>query len=156
MPKTLLLGLGNDLLSDDAIGLRVAAALRERLAGHADIAVAETTEMGLSLLDIIAGFEALMLVDAVQTRLAAPGTVHEIEGDGIESLPPFAPHFLGIGEVIALGRKLGLPVPSRVRIFAIEVQDPFTVGTSLTPLLELALPAIAARIFAALDLPPPD
>jgi len=47
-----------------------------------------------------------------------------------------------VGEVLALGRQLGLSVPRRVKILAIEVQDPVTVGTSLTPALEEVLPVI--------------
>ena len=144
--KTLLLGLGNDILTDDAIGLRIAAALRERFADEEDITVAETAEMGLSLLDFIAGFDTLVLVDAIQTPKATPGFVHEIEGDDLQTVPAISPHFLGVGETLALGRKLGLSVPRKVKIFAVEVQDPFTVGTQLTPALQAALPFIVEQI----------
>ena len=147
--RTLLLGLGNDLLADDAIGLRVAAAVRQRLAAHQGIAVAQSTEMGLSLLDLIVGFETLILVDAVQTHQAPAGFIHEITGDDLKLLPAASPHFLGISEMLELGRKLGLSVPKRVRIFAVEVQDPFTVSTNLTPALTEALPGIVERVVAA-------
>jgi hypothetical protein len=50
--------------------------------------------------------------------------------------------------MVALGRQLGLRVPRRVRIFAIEVQDPFSVGLSMTPPLRDALPSIIARVLA--------
>jgi hydrogenase maturation protease len=144
--KTLLLGLGNDILTDDAIGMRVAAALRERFTDHSELVITETAEMGLSLLDFIAGFDTLMLVDAIQTHKAAPGFVHEIEGDDLQTLPVISPHFLGVGEALALGRRLGLPVPGKMIIFAIEVKDPFTVSTRLTEALEGALPGIVERV----------
>ena len=146
MPGILLLGLGNDILTDDAIGLRVAAALRERFAERKDITVAETAEMGLALLDLVVGFDTLVLVDAIQTQNAQPGFVHEIAGEELRTLPAFSPHFLGVGEALALGRKLGLSVPHHVKIFAIEVQDAFTVSTQLTPVLESALPGIVEHI----------
>ncbi len=151
MRKLLLLGLGNDLLTDDCIGLRVAAALQEPLAGRENITVAQSAEMGLALLDSLVGFDTLVLVDAIQTRQAAPGFVHEMDGADLQTLPAISPHFLGVGEVLALGRKLGLSVPTQVKIFAIEVQDPFTVGTQLTPALEAALPRILERIALALQ-----
>ena len=94
--------------------------------------------------------ELLVLVDAVQTGHAEPGFVHEISGEDLSSLPAVAPHFLGIGEVLALGRKLGLDMPRQVKVFAIEVKDPHTVGTGLTPALENALPDILRRVEAAL------
>ena len=42
-------------------------------------------------------------------------------------------------------------MPEQVRIFAIEVEDPFTLGTALTPTLQAALPGLVARIRAALQ-----
>lgn len=148
--RTLVLGLGNDILTDDSVGLRVAAALQTRVQARSDITVLQTAEMGLALLDIVTGYKRLVLVDAVQTGQSPPGFVHEIDGADLSTLPAVSPHFLGVGEAFALGRKLGFPVPSEVRIFAIEVQDPFTVGTELTPALSSALAAIVQRVEAAL------
>jgi len=148
--RIILLGLGNDILTDDSIGLRVASEIRRRLDHLPNLTVAETTEMGLSLLDFIVGYDELVIVDAVQTHQAPPGFVHEIGGEALKTLPNLSPHFLGVGEVLALGRELGLPVPQRVRIFAVEVEDPFTVGTQLTSTLEAELPRIVDGIAAAI------
>ncbi len=150
--KILLLGLGNDILSDDAVGLRIAAEVRQRLAGLGDIEVVETAEMGLSLLDFIVGYDTLVLVDAVQTGRHPAGFLHEIDGYDLKVLPTVSPHFLGIGEILALGRELGLHVPRRVRIFAVEVEDPFTVGRQMTARVQQAVPAIVDRISASLRL----
>jgi hydrogenase maturation protease len=144
--KTLLLGLGNDLLSDDAVGLKVAAALRERFATQENLTVLCSAEMGLSLLDLVTGFEAVVVIDAVQTGQSPPGSVHEMDDGSLPLVPAISPHFVGIGEALALGRQLRIPVPRHVLIFGIEVQDPFTVGTHLTPPLAAALPAIVERI----------
>ncbi|MGD0410911.1 MAG: hydrogenase maturation protease [Verrucomicrobiota bacterium] len=145
----LVLGLGNDILSDDAVGLRVAREIRRRLSGSDGIEVQETSEMGLALLDYIAGFEDLVLVDAVQTGQSPPGFLHELDGSQLKVLPMVSPHFLGVGEMVALGRQLGLPVPRRIKIFAIEVQDPFTVSPRMTPALRRVLRPIALRVLAA-------
>lgn len=148
-----MLGLGNDLLRDDAVGLRVAAEVRRRLLGRRDLTVVETGEMGLSLLDFVADCRTLIVVDAVQTGRAPPGFVHELDGNELQSVPSVAPHGVGLGEVLALGRALGSPVPERVKILAIEVADPFTVSTELTPELRAALPGIVERVICALPLP---
>jgi len=144
--KLLLLGLGNDILCDDAVGLRVAEAVRERLVGRTNVAVIQSAEMGLALLDLIVGFDTLLIVDAVRTNQAKPGFVHEVEGDDLKKLPMISPHFLGVGEALALGRELGLRMPDKVKIFAVEVQDPFTVSTQMTPAMEEALPEIIGRV----------
>lgn len=159
--NVLVLGLGNDILTDDAVGLSVVREVRIRLADEPDIAVRGTTEMGLTLLDQIEGCAGLVLVDAVQTGNAAPGHVHEIGPDELPQVTATSPHFLGVGETLALGRSLGLAMPRHVRIFAIEVADPFTLGTHLTPAVERAVSAAAervvaqARLFATLSRPAP-
>ncbi len=142
----LLLGLGNDLLCDDAIGLRVVEAARPLLNDQAGVTVASTSEMGLSLLDLIVGFQSVVLVDSVQTARVPAGTVHEFDAKDLASLCLVSPHFLGVGEVLALGRKLGLRVPDEVRVFAIEVADPFTVSTRMTRELEKLLPTLVQRL----------
>jgi hydrogenase maturation protease len=147
-PRILVLGLGNDILTDDAVGLRVVEATRELLAGEPDIEVKTTTEMGLALLDEIAGREAVVLVDSVQTGKERPGHVHELSAEDLSSVLSTSPHFLGIGETLALGRMLGLDMPRHVRIFAIEVADPFTLGTTMAPEVEQAVAPAAARVSA--------
>jgi hydrogenase maturation protease len=85
-------------------------------------------------------------VDSIQTGKAPPGFLHELDATALTQLTGRTPHFLGVSETLTLGRKLGLPMPEQVRIFAIEVEDPFTLGTGLTPSLQAALPGIVARI----------
>jgi hydrogenase maturation protease len=149
-PRILLLGLGNDLLSDDAVGLRVVAEARRLLASVPNITVLETSEMGLALLDFVVGYDELVLVDSIQTGKAPAGRVHEIDGLDLRALPAVSPHFLGVGEVLALGRELGMAVPRRVRIFAVEVEDPFTMGTEMTPALQAAFAGVVQRVVTAL------
>ncbi|MBI5384655.1 MAG: hydrogenase maturation protease [Verrucomicrobia bacterium] len=149
--RILLLGLGNDILTDDAVGLNVVREVRQRLGGAPGLDIQETMEMGLTLLDFIVGYRALVLVDSIQTGTASPGHLHEIDAASLKLLPTNTPHFLGIGETLALGRKLGLPMPEEVRVFAIEVGDPFTLGTSLTPALQEAFPNVVERVVAVLE-----
>ena len=147
-PRLLLLGLGNDILTDDAAGLHAVRRLQSRLAGHPAIDVRETTEMGLALLDFITGYSVVVIVDSIQTGREAPGFLHELEAAALTQLTGRTPHFLGVSETLALGRQLGLAMPERVKIFAIEVEDPFTLGTAMGPALEAALPGIVERIAA--------
>ncbi len=53
--KTLVLGLGNPLLGDDAVGLRVAASLRGRL--PPDVELDEDYCGGLRLMERLAGYD---------------------------------------------------------------------------------------------------
>ena len=150
-PRILLLGLGNDILTDDAIGLHVVHELQRELADHPSIDIRETTEMGLALLDYITGYRVVFIVDSIQTGKAAPGVLHELDAAALTQLTGRTPHFLGVSETLALGRQLGLAMPEQVSILAIEVADPFTLGTTLTPALQTALPGVVARVRAAVQ-----
>ena len=150
--SVLVLGLGNDLLGDDAVGLHVARAVAMRLAGIGGCAVRETIEMGLALLDEMTGHEHLLLVDSIETG-AAPGFVHEFDAECLKGRRIGAPHFVGIAETLELGRLLGVAMPRDVRIFAIEVRAAYTVGVSLTPAVQQAVAEAADLISArAIDL----
>jgi len=65
-----------------------------------------------------------------------------------ESRGPRTPHFVGVGDALALGGLLGLRMPREVAVFAIEVADPFTLGTSLTPGVAGAVEPAAFRVAA--------
>jgi hydrogenase maturation protease len=144
--RILVLGLGNDLLTDDGIGLEIVRRVRVCLDPVEPITVEETVEMGVALLDFMAGYEAVVLVDAVQTGRMAAGYVHELAAEQLSVLPGVSPHFLGVGEVLALGRVLGYAMPERVEIFAVEVSDPFTMGTRMTEALEAVVEPVAQRV----------
>ena len=146
--SVLILGLGNDILTDDAVGLHVARELRRRLADDPDLEVQETCEMGLALLDFFVDHRVVILVDSIQTGRVPPGTVHEVDATGLKQLTGRTPHFLGVGETLALGRTLELAMPERVRIFAVEVEDPFTLGTEMTGAVRQAMPEVLGRVKA--------
>jgi hydrogenase maturation protease len=146
--RLLLLGLGNDILSDDSVGLHLVRRLHLCLQDLPEVRVQESCEMGLSLLDFITGYRGLVIVDAVQTKQAPPGYLHEIAPGDLKVLPLLSPHFLGIGEILTLGRQLSMPMPSAVKIFAVEVEDATTIGTALTPAVANTLDAITQKIEA--------
>ncbi len=73
--KILVIGLGNPLISDDSVGLRVADRLKQRLAGRPRIVVTEDYWGGLRLMERMIGYDAAIVVDAICTG-ATPGTIH--------------------------------------------------------------------------------
>jgi len=140
----LVLGLGNDLLADDAIGVLAARELEPRLGGRADV-VASSLH-GLALLDVLAGYDAAVLIDAVQSGERPVGTVFEMDPAALVPVPVPSPHFAGLPDMLALARRLELRFPERFRIVAVEVRDPFTIGGAMTPEVRQALPAICEDV----------
>jgi hydrogenase maturation protease len=147
--KTLVLGLGNDILADDAVGVLAARALAGRL--DATVDVKETAEHGIALLDHLLGYERVILLDAIQTGSNEPGTILEIDPDSLSAVYAPSPHYAGLPELLAIARQLKLDFPSHFRIFAVEVADPLTIGGEMTPAVRAAIGELCDRVRAALD-----
>ena len=62
-----------------------------------------------------------------------------------------SPHYVGISEVLALGRAIPLHMPERVKIFAIEVSDPFTISTEISSAVSESIPSTASRVIQYLE-----
>jgi hydrogenase maturation protease len=149
--RTLVLGLGNPVLTDDAIGL-LAVREAERLWGGAPgVEFREASIAGFDLLELLAGFDAAIIADAIRTGKAKPGAIHELEpGDLASSSRLVAAHEIGLGTALALGERLGAAMPKDVVILAIEIEDDLTLGERPTPAVAAAIPAVAARILREL------
>ncbi len=142
--KILILGLGNELLGDDAVGILAARALKERLRDKAD--VVESALSGMALLDLFIGYERAIIIDAVQTRRAPPGTIHELSPADLGAVAAPSPHYAGLPELIATAQALKLDFPKEIKIFAMEVADPHTIGSTLTPEVAQALGDLVQRV----------
>lgn len=142
--KTLVLGLGNPLLGDDAIGLRVADRLRERLAGRADVEVREEEAGGLRLMEAMTGYDRAVVVDAAVTG-GAPGTIRCVGPEDLPTQRTAIAHGIDLPRALELGRKLGLPMPASVRVVAIEAESVLEFRSDMTPAVAAALePAVEA------------
>ena len=141
----LVLGLGNDILADDAAGLLVARAVRERLREHPEVTVEETSMHGMALLDLFVGYEKALLLDAIQTGAHPPGTLLELDPRTLGRVTSPSPHFAGLPEMMAAAEALALDYPTEFRILAVEVSDPLTVGGAMTAEVRDALPVLADR-----------
>ena len=138
--KTLILGIGNTVLTDDGVGCRVVQRLKKRLRGRSDITVKETSLSGLSLLDELTGYERLIIVDAIQTKGGKPGDIYKLSPSDFKVGRMAVIHDLGLFSALELGRKLEMEMPREVVIFAIEAKDMATFSEKLSPEVEQAIP----------------
>jgi hydrogenase maturation protease len=146
---TLVLCLGNELRRDDAVALRVADALRADPPGGA--AVRTTAAAGLYLVDELDGFARAVVVDAVRTGRHPAGTVLSFDLEDLRSPEGPSPHAIGLPSAIARARRAGLPVPARIHVVAIEVEELDVVGVGLTPAVAAAVAPAADEVRRALE-----
>jgi hydrogenase maturation protease len=141
---TLVLGVGNPVLTDDAVGFRVAHLIKE---AKPELPVIETAEAGLTLLELITGYEQVIIIDSVKTGLSQPGTLHQFTLDQIDPSWGFcSTHGIDIRMVIELGRKLDYKLPAKISIYGIEVEDNTNFGEKCTEKVEQSIPQLAREI----------
>jgi len=141
--QTIVVGLGNDLLSDDGVGLYVARRLRERL-DPGQFEVLELSVGGMALVDHLLGYRQAVVVDACRTGRRNPGTLtrHTPE-DFSNSLRLASYHAMDFATALELARRLGADLPERIEVFAIEVEDVETIHEGCTPKVEASIdPAV--------------
>lgn len=133
--RTRLLGLGNEILGDDAFGILVARAVS--LPG---LEVVTSSVSGLHLLDHILDCDRLIVVDTIQTRRAEPGTLQVLKEEDLPAARADCPHGMGLFDALALARSLGLEAPAEVVIIAVEAADCLTVGAPMHSAVAAAIP----------------
>ncbi len=144
--KTLILGLGNSILSDDRIGLDVARLVHKGLK-HKDCDLVESQLVGANILDFICGYKSLIVIDSIKTEKGKGGDIYQLSLDDLpKQKRTNSPHNIGLYWTIQMGRKLDMDVPDEIRIYAIEVNDPFSFGEELTDTMKKLLPMIIDSI----------
>lgn len=144
--KVLVLGVGNPILSDDGVGIHVARELKKRSIPGVD--VEELAASGLELLDVVRGYDKVVIIDAILTTNGTPGELYILEEKDFEkSIHGSSPHGINIATALALGRKL-VPneMPKEVVFFAVEAEDLVNVSERLTPKVAKALPGIVEMV----------
>ena len=108
MKTTLVLGLGNILLGDEGVGVRVIERLQTLYTFPEETQVMDGGTLALDLLPYVEDTDRLLVVDAVDMR-AEPGTVVRISN---EEVPTFlsikvSPHQMGLADILSAARLLG-------------------------------------------------
>jgi hydrogenase maturation protease len=111
--------------------------------------VTTSARAGLYLLDDMEGFDRVVVVDAVRTGAHAAGRVHALPLEALHAPAGPSPHAIGLPSALALARASGAPVPGRVWLVLVEVEEMETVGEGLTPAVAAAVPRVVEAARAA-------
>ncbi len=150
--KILILGLGNPILTDDSVGCRVALALQKKL-HRPDVDIKEASIAGLDFLDTLAGYHRAIIIDAIQTVKGKPGQIYRFGPEALaNTLHSASPHDVNLATALELGKKLKLPLPKNITIFAIEAEDVTSFGEHCTPSVARAIPQCVAMVLEELNL----
>jgi len=149
--RTLVLGLGNPVRTDDAVGLHVVQQLGPALADRPDVDVAEDYWGGLRLMERLVGFDRAIIVDAQRTG-APPGTVSVLSADSGAPRHVHSSHDVGLLAALEFGRHAGahLPAAGHILLVGIEAADVETFGTRCTAAVADAVPRAVEQVLSLL------
>jgi hydrogenase maturation protease len=151
---TLLLGMGNPFLSDDAVGIRLVGDFSRKFGNVAGLdIIEECTAWGVDLLQVIEGYDRLLLVDSIRIREGVPGNWFRFTVERLrETIHLTSMHDANFATVLSLGRQLRMKLPPdrEIHVFAVEVFDNLTFSEKMTDRLEKAYPIYSEEIFCEL------
>jgi len=149
--KILVLGIGNSILSDDGVGIKVAREVGEKL-DDPQITVSETSAAGLRLLDSIVGYDKVIIIDAIQTKKGKAGQIYRMKPEDFSSAKHLSsPHQINLVTALELGKMLDLAMPQKITIFAVEAKDITNFSEKCTPAVEQAIPEVVKMVLEELN-----
>lgn len=148
--RTLILGVGNLLMSDEGLGVHV---IQRLVAGYQlpeEVQVLDGGTLGMDLLYYLEGVENLLLIDAVEAR-KAPGTLVRLEGEDVPAFMSIkiSPHQLGVPDMLAAARLKGDCYPQRIVLWGVQPER-MEIGLDLSPTVEAQVEPIIEELLEQL------
>lgn len=150
-PKVLVLGIGNLVMSDDGVGVKVVQKLLREYRFAETVEILDGGTLGLDLLPKLEGVEHLIVVDAVETG-EAPGTCVRLAG---KELPialetKVSPHQMGLKDLLSVAELLG-HAPREMVLVGVQPGS-IEMDTELTAVVEAKVDELVSMVLEELDL----
>jgi len=151
MVNTLILGVGNLLLTDDGVGIHVIRSLEQFAHLPDGVRVIDGGTLGLNLLGYLENNERLIIVDAMDTGVQ-PGIITRLSG---EQLPAYfslklSPHQVAIPDLLLAAQLIGC-YPRKVIVLGIQPGST-AVGLDLSPVVAGKVDQLVAAVLNELNM----
>lgn len=163
--KTIVVGLGNPILSDDGVGWVVVQQAERRyqlLQETGNPAGASQPQVdflcvalgGLSLMEHLIGYQHAILVDAIQSSQHPLGACLRFP---LEALPdPTAGHLASTHDTsllnaLQMGRRLDAELPASIEVLAIVAEKIYDFSEELSPAVAAAVPGAVQDVLDLLQ-----
>ncbi len=145
----LVLGIGNILLRDEGVGVRVIEQM-QKLRLPDDVELVDGGTAGADLLDVLAERRKVIVIDAVQAN-CEPGTVLRFTADDLVRPDGvgMSLHELGLGEALTMTKQLGC-APEDVVVFGIKPKD-LGCGLELSEEIAASVPKVVKLVLAEIE-----
>jgi hydrogenase maturation protease len=139
--KTIVLGVGNQILGDDGVGIHVVNELKKQIR-NPNITVDEAITGGMNLLELLLGYDKAIIVDAVKTKDGENGEVKRIPLGDFSTMHSCNPHDVSLIEAIEMAKKIGEDrIPREIIVIGITMKEiPCEFGEKLSNKIAAAVP----------------
>lgn len=149
--RSVVLGIGNVLLTDDGAGVHAARRVEVMLHHRADVRIIDGGTLSFTLAPLIADADRLIVIDSADLQ-APPGTLRVFLGTDLDAFlgkPKLTVHEVSLVDLLDIARLTDAVPPQR----ALVAVQPRTIdwGEALSAELESALAAIVAKVIDLLD-----
>ena len=151
--RTLILGIGNPILGDDGVGFHIAQKLANSIKDD-NIEVKDAGMDGLNLLELIVGYDKVIIIDAIMAENGEVGETYRFGPEIIASTvhPNTSPHHANLATAIEIGKKyLAEQMPGEVVVFAVAVEEVTRVTEEMTVKVEEAVPVAVNLILEEIE-----
>lgn len=132
--NSVILGMGNTLLSDDAVGILTVRYLKRKIGQLKNLTFKETSWGGFAIIDLLKDYDYAIVIDSIITHNKPVGFIHHLKPeDLLPTLRLNSYHDINFITAIKFGEQLQAKMPLDIDIFAVEVEDSRTIQESLTP-----------------------
>jgi len=147
----LVIGLGSPIMTDDAIGLKVADVIGSM--GIDNVETRQEAIGGLDIIPMIMGYRSVIVVDAIKTGACDPGTIIIFDPEDFEpTVANASAHEINLATAMHMGRQLEPEsMPLSVKFVAIEVSDIMTVSETMTDAVSNAIPNAVEAVLELID-----
>ena len=147
--RVVVLGIGNILLSDEGVGVRVVERLEQEYQLPPEVEVIDGGTCGMEMLEQLEDLDALVVVDCVRHG-KAPGTPMLLKGDEVPVFfkTKLSPHQVSLSDVLASLEFTGR-APKYTSIVGMQPASMDT-GMDLTPEIAARVPELVASAVAEL------
>lgn len=143
--KVVVLGVGNVILTDEAVGVRVVEALERDYALADGVTVIDGGTSGMELLEDLSHLDLLIVVDAIAAG-KPPATLITLRGDEV---PVFfkrnlSPHAIGLSDVLA-SLEFMEAAPQECVIIGVQPLS-MELATDMTPEIAALVPTLVQQV----------
>lgn len=148
--SVIVLGLGNILLKDEGVGVRVIERMQRDYTFPENVTLFDGATAGLDLMPVIEGYDHIIIVDSVKTP-EPPGSIFRFTLDDIKLKVPYKTslHQIGVVEMFAIAEAMGKKHDAV--IIGVQPLDMASWGLELTPAIEAKVPEIIGLVLCELE-----